>query len=61
MMHNIYKIGDGIAKQDSQMVVDNLSRLATNTGEAFVGGMLLQKAGILSDKTLMARITMVHI
>ena len=50
MIHNIYKIGDGIAKQDSQMVVDNLSRLATNTGEAFVGGMLLQKAGILSDK-----------
>lgn len=49
MIHNIYKIGDGIAKKDPQMVVDNLSRLGTNTGEAFVGGMLLHKMGVLSD------------
>lgn len=49
MIHNIYKIGDGIAKRDPQMVVDNLSRLGTSTGEAFVGGMLLHKMGILSD------------
>lgn len=47
--YNVYKIADFARKGDAQGVVDNVARLATNTGQAAALGYGLTEAGILTD------------
>jgi len=49
VLHNIFKIADSAVKRDPQMFADNIARLAVNSGEAYAAGMMLTRAGIISD------------
>jgi hypothetical protein len=50
VLFNVFKIADGAVKGDAQVVVDNIARLGVNTAEAYGAGMLLTKAGIITNQ-----------
>lgn len=50
VLYNATKIMTSAGKRDLQGVVDNVSKLAVNGGEAYAAGILLTRAGILTNE-----------
>lgn len=50
VLHNAWKIGEGVKKQNPQMIVDALGKLTTNVAGITAASMILAEAGVLTDK-----------
>lgn len=49
ILYNVGAIANAARKGDLQGALDNVSKLAVNAGEAYVAGLMLTRAGIITD------------